>query len=187
VRSLACLWLGFLRRRFGMVSVGFKSQLKFVINREIVGKTEKIAAADLAKLWVLADRCLMPRLQNLVVEKLGDPDDWSHIPKIPDSLENSDITAHREPITYANSTEGIDTPLKRYCARLLLSRIEGDDHDRHTMSAWDFLAHRQNQVYSITGPGAAADVIKLLLDTNRDLEVNLKDWDSADYAVEESY
>lgn len=136
-----------------MVSSVSKFVLRFIINCEIVGESVEIPAVDLAKLWVLADRFLMPRLQNPVMKKLGDPDSWwSHNPKVLNPPEDSSITAHKELIAYVNSTEGRDTPLKRYCTRLLLSRIEGSFEDED-MNPPDYQAQCKSEVHSVTGTG----------------------------------
>ena len=181
--SSDCLWFGFLHRGFGMVSVvsGSEVCVELFINGAITGKSAKIPAVDLAKLWVLADRCLMPQLQNHDMKKLGSPDAWpEHITKAPNLVQDrgTGVAAHTKLIAYANTTEGIETPLKRYCIRLLLSRIDGDEGEG--------LPLRQDRVLSILGPGMMADVIKALMAMGLYLIFQLPVWRLSDYLVEEN-
>lgn len=140
-----------------------------------------VAAVDLAKLWVLAERCLMPQLQNQVIDKLGDPLTLILGFK---NLKKNLIIATQELVEYVDHTAGDETPLKRYCVQLLLFMFSLEKEVRGSIGIVS-LHQRAARICmeQILGKGLATDVIKSLMTSFGHLDLVLPTWNAKDYYV----
>lgn len=78
-----------------------------------------VVSVRLGMLWVLAERCLMPKLQNDVIDKLGCPD--------PFYASVGHLYSTRQVVLYVDGVygeSGVKKPLARYCLRSMLGFLD---------------------------------------------------------------
>lgn len=114
-----------------------------------------VPLVDLAKLWDLADRLMMPMLQNMVMEELPQLD-RSKLVTLTKSGDNNPEVAVREFLEYVGLSRDCENPLGRYCIRLLL-RFFKDKYEKDKDDA-------KEHVRTMLGDGLLTGFILFLME-----------------------
>jgi hypothetical protein len=126
----------------------------------------------------------MPRLQNMVIDKLGCPDEPSMIAK---EDGKGSLRAAAELIHFVDGIPGQGSPLKRYYVRLLLAPFAADKICRFTAEQGKLHQFPARfTMEEILGNGLGTDLVTSLMALFGDLDVGLSAWNPKGFYVEES-
>lgn len=139
---------------------------------------------DLAKLWNLADRLRIPRLQNMVMDKLGCPDSGKIKNFFTKSGKLKMHTAAQEFIEYVGISTSAEKPLGRYVVRLLLNFF-GIEHQVSQKTDPKDPTAPQKMMCAALGDGIIGVFVTTLMKTFRDHELVLETWNIEDYYIQE--
>lgn len=134
-------------------------------------------AIDLCKLWVLAERCLIPRLQNQVFEKLKlVPEIFSRTLFPPQNIADDPLG---ELVEYIDQLPAYDSSLKRWSTRVLLMLLKNWERNSAKVPGY------KEGIRKAMGNGSAACVVVALMGECGNFKVELPAWDTDDFHVAE--
>jgi hypothetical protein len=142
-----------------------------------------VAAVDLAKLWNFADRLLIPRLQNMVMDQLGCPD-FGGVNLFTMEGEQKPVLAVLEFIDYVGISADNEKSLGRYCVRLLLIFFACENTLRRGND--EHIDLTQRNMRAALGNRVASGLIIALMRIFGEQNMELPAWNIEDYYVQEN-